>query len=104
MDRATAHEKVNYEDTGTTYGMYFLRDELGCENHGVTIVDADPGWEGPEHEHDDEDHEEVCVLVEGEATIAVGSEDVTTESGDAVRVPPVRRDRSRTATPKASSC
>jgi quercetin dioxygenase-like cupin family protein len=82
-----AHEKVNYEETETTYGMHFLRDPLGCEDHGMTVIDADPGWEGPEHEHD-EDHEEVYVLVEGEATITVNGEGVSMSAGDAVRVSP----------------
>ncbi|PSP72347.1 cupin [Halobacteriales archaeon QS_3_64_16] len=82
-----SHSKVNYEETDTTYGMHFLRDSLGCEDHGVTVVDAEPGWEGPEHEHD-EDHEEVYFLVEGEATITVDGEDVSMSTGDAVRVSP----------------
>ena len=82
-----AHEKVNYEETETTYGMHFLRDPLGCENHGMTVIDADPDREGPEHEHD-EDHEEVYVLVEGEATITVNGEDISMSAGDAVRVSP----------------
>ena len=82
-----AHEKVNYEETETTYGIHFLRDPLGCENHGMTVIDADPDREGPEHEHD-EDHEEVYVLVEGEATITVNGEDISMSAGDAVRVSP----------------
>jgi mannose-6-phosphate isomerase-like protein (cupin superfamily) len=82
-----SHSKVNYEDTGSKYGMHFLRDELGCEHHGLTVVDAEPGWEGPEHDHD-EDHEEVYFLVEGEATITVDGEEVAMETGDAVRVSP----------------
>ena len=42
-----SHSKVNYEETETTYEMHFLRDPLDCENHGLTVVDADPGWEAP---------------------------------------------------------
>jgi mannose-6-phosphate isomerase-like protein (cupin superfamily) len=80
------YNKVNYEETESSYGMHFLRDELGCEDHGVTVVDAEPGWENPEHEHDDESHEEVYFLVEGTATITVDGEDVTMDAGDAVRV------------------
>ena len=83
-----SYSKVNYEETGTSYGMHFLRDELDCEDHGISVVDADPGWEGPEHDHSDENHEEVYFLVEGEATVTVDDEDVSLEGGDAVRVPP----------------
>ena len=83
-----SHTKVNYEETETTHGMNFLREPLDCEGHGVTVVDAEPGWEGLEHEHGDEGHEEVYLLVEGEATITVEGEDLSLESGDAVRVSP----------------
>ncbi|WP_435076143.1 cupin domain-containing protein [Halococcus sp. AFM35] len=75
-----SHTKVNYEETETTHGMNFLREPLDCEGHGVTVVDAEPGWEGLEHEHGDEGHEEVYLLVEGE--------ELSLESGDAVRVSP----------------
>lgn len=54
----------------------------------MTVVDAEPGWEVPEHEHGEQDHEEVYLLVEGEATIAVDGEELSLESGDAVRVAP----------------
>ena len=83
-----SYSKVNYEETGTSHGMHFLRDELGCKDHGVTIVDAEPGWEGPEHEHGEEDHEEVYFLVEGEATVTIDGEEISLAPGDAVRVPP----------------
>jgi mannose-6-phosphate isomerase-like protein (cupin superfamily) len=83
-----SHTKVNYEETESTYGMNLLREPLDCENHGVTVVDAEPGWEGPEHEHGEQDHEEVYLLVEGEATITVEGEELALESGDAVRVAP----------------
>lgn len=83
-----AYNKVNYETTEANSGMHFLRDPLDCEDHGVTVVDAEPGWEGPEHEHSENDHEEVYLLVDGEATITIDGEDVPVEAGDAVRIPP----------------
>jgi mannose-6-phosphate isomerase-like protein (cupin superfamily) len=83
-----SHSKVNYEETDTKYGMHFLRDELGCEDHGFTVVDAEPGWEGPEHEHGDQDHEEVYFVVDGEATITVDGENVDMQTGDALRISP----------------
>jgi hypothetical protein len=42
-----SYEKANYDETETNYGMHFLHDPLGCEDHGVTVVDAELGWEGP---------------------------------------------------------
>lgn len=83
-----SYSKVNYEQTETQYGMHFLREPLDCEDHGLTVVDAEPGWESPEHEHGEEDHEEVYLLVEGEATITIDGEDVSLGAGDAVRVSP----------------
>jgi len=47
-----------------------------------------PNWEGKPHDHAGDGQEEVYVLVEGSATVAVEGEDVHLESGDAVRVDP----------------
>lgn len=69
-------------------GMYFLRDALDCEALGVTVVEADDGWEGMEHDHADEGHEEVYLLARGSATLAVEGEDHDLSEGDAVRVAP----------------
>jgi len=67
-------------------GMYFLRDALDCEELGVTVVEADDGWEGMEHDHADTGHEEVYVLLHGAATLTVDGEAVELAPGDAVRV------------------
>jgi len=69
-------------------GMHFLRGALDCENLGVTVVDADEGWDGMEHNHADGDHEEVYVLVSGGGSLTVEGEELALESGDAVRVAP----------------
>jgi mannose-6-phosphate isomerase-like protein (cupin superfamily) len=41
-----------------------------------------------EHDHDEQAHEEVYVLLEGEGTFTVDGETFTVEAGDAVRVDP----------------
>jgi mannose-6-phosphate isomerase-like protein (cupin superfamily) len=69
-------------------GMHFLRDALDCENLGVTVLDAGADWEGMEHDHADQDHEEVYVLLSGSGQITVDGETVSLEAGDAVRVAP----------------
>ena len=69
-------------------GMHFLRNALDCENLGVTVLDAGPGWEGMEHVHTDQDHEEVYVLLEGSGELTVDGETVSLAAGDAVRVDP----------------
>jgi len=68
-------------------GMRFLRDPLDCENLGVTLLDADPGWTGKEHDHAEDGQEEVYVLVEGSATVTVDGEDVELGAGEALRLP-----------------
>jgi quercetin dioxygenase-like cupin family protein len=79
---ATAYDDVEPRAPG----MYFLRDALGCENLGVTVVEADDGWEGMEHDHGDAGQEEVYVLLHGAATLTVDGEPVELAPGDAVRV------------------
>ena len=84
-----SYTKVNYENVEPTAdAMHFLRDPLECDRVGVTVVDCAPGWEGKPHDHADEDHEEVYLLVDGEATVTVDDEDVPMEAGDAVRLAP----------------
>ncbi|MBZ6494969.1 cupin domain-containing protein [Natrinema longum] len=82
------YTKVNYHDADDRNGMYFLRDELDCENMGVTVVECDPGWEGKEHAHEEEGHEEVYLLMEGEATVTVEDESIEMNPGDAIRIAP----------------
>ena len=69
-------------------GMYFLRDALDCTELGVTVVEGDADWDGMEHDHADAGHEEVYLLVEGDATLEVDGETVSLTAGDAVRVDP----------------
>jgi quercetin dioxygenase-like cupin family protein len=80
---------ANYADVESVGGgLHFLRDALGCENLGISVIDADPGWEGKPHDHAESDHEEVYLLVEGTATVHVGDDTVTMTRGDAIRVAP----------------
>jgi mannose-6-phosphate isomerase-like protein (cupin superfamily) len=84
-----SYTKVNYADVEPKVeGMHFLRDALGCENLGLTVVDCDANWTGMEHDHGDRGHEEVYYLVEGEATLHVDGDEVAMDPGDAVRVSP----------------
>ncbi|QKQ98486.1 cupin domain-containing protein [Candidatus Nanohaloarchaea archaeon] len=82
-----SYSKANYRNVGAEGGaLHFLRDELDCENLGITVIDAEPGWEGMEHDHADEGQEEVYLLTEGQAAIEVDNEVVQLEEGDAIRV------------------
>lgn len=81
------YTKANYADVDPMLdAMYFLQDELEVEHFGITVVECEPGWSGREHDHADQTHEEVYLLVDGEATVTVESEDVEMEAGDAIRI------------------
>lgn len=82
-------ETINIDDIDVQMGaMKRLREGLETQAVGLTIVDADPGWVGPEHDHADSDHEEVYLLLEGEASVTVEGETIDLEPGDAVRLDP----------------
>lgn len=84
-----AYEKVNYQNVESVAdGLHFLRDPLGCEQFGISVLECEPGWTGKEHAHVDREHEEVYLLVDGSATVTVNDEEVQMEGGDAIRLPP----------------
>lgn len=82
------YTKVNYADVDQVgNAMHFLRDPLETEQVGVTVVRCDPGWNSREHDHTDNGHEEVYVLIEGRATVVVDGDRVEMETGDALWIP-----------------
>lgn len=82
-----SYSKANYEDVEAKGGaLHFLRDELNCENLGLTVIDAEKGWEGLEHDHEEDEQEEVYLVVEGKITAEIDGEKVSLGEGDAVRV------------------
>ena len=84
-----SYTKASYEDgEEKAPRMYFLRDELDCENLGFTVVDVGADWSGMEHDHADGGHEEVYYLVDGAGSITIDGDDVSLSPGDAVRVAP----------------
>lgn len=84
-----AYDTTSYDDVEPRApGMYFLRDALDCDNLGVTVLDANAGWEGKAHDHAHDDQEEVYLLLEGSGTLTVEDEEIALSPGDAVRVDP----------------
>ncbi|WP_248517245.1 cupin domain-containing protein [Salinarchaeum laminariae] len=82
-----SYDTVNYETVEPAApGMHFLRDPLDAENLGVTVLDAEEGWEGMEHDHAEDGQEEIYVLLSGAATVTIDGEDVDLDAGDAVRI------------------
>lgn len=84
-----SYTKVNYEDVDqVSNAMHFLSEPLETEQVGVTIARCDPGWNSRPHDHTENGHEEVYVLIEGEATVVVDGESVEIETGDALWIAP----------------
>ncbi|ELZ14502.1 cupin [Haloterrigena salina JCM 13891] len=83
------YRKVNYEDVEqVSSAMHFLSDPLETEQVGVTVARCDPGWNSKPHDHTENGHEEVYVLIEGNATVIIDDEPVAMETGDALWIPP----------------
>ncbi|MFA9501356.1 cupin domain-containing protein [Natrinema thermotolerans] len=83
------YRKVNYEEVEeVSSAMHFLSDPLETEQVGVTVARCDPGWNSKPHDHTDNGHEEVYVLIEGAATVVVDDDPVAMETGDALWLPP----------------
>jgi mannose-6-phosphate isomerase-like protein (cupin superfamily) len=82
------YTKTNYTNEESKNGLYFLRNALECEQHGVSVIDVEDGREGPAHDHAADGQEEVYLLLEGVASLTVGDDELDLEPGDAVRVDP----------------
>ncbi|MDY6770505.1 MAG: cupin domain-containing protein [Candidatus Nanohaloarchaea archaeon] len=94
-----SYTRRNYEEVNDTNGLHFMRDALKADNLGFTVLETDEGWEGKEHDHADEGHEEIYFLVEGDATLDIDGDTVWLEEGDAVRVDPGSTRQLRTPEP-----
>jgi mannose-6-phosphate isomerase-like protein (cupin superfamily) len=82
-----SYTRVEYEDVEPVGGgLRFLREPLGCEQLGISVLDCEPGWSGKPHDHGDQQQEEVYFLVEGAATITIDDEAVPLEAGEAIRI------------------
>ena len=83
------YRKVNYAEVEPVAdAMHFLGEPLESEQLGVTMVRCNPGWRGMKHDHRDNQHEEVYVLIDGGAEVVIDGETVSMEPGDAIWIPP----------------
>lgn len=67
-------------------GMWFLKDELGCEELGLTVLELEPGAKGKEHDHGPDGQEEVYYVVSGTIDVDLGDETVTLGPEEAIRL------------------
>jgi len=84
-----SYDRANYAEVEPLApGMHFLREELACQKLGLTVLDADEGWEGLEHDHAEDGEEELYLLVDGSCHLTVDGEQLSLDAGDVVRVDP----------------
>ncbi|ELY47618.1 cupin domain-containing protein [Natronorubrum sulfidifaciens] len=71
-------------------GMWFLKDELGTDHLGVSILELEPGGKGKAHDETESGQEEIYYVVAGTAEIELrdGDETVVLEEDDLIRLDP----------------
>jgi quercetin dioxygenase-like cupin family protein len=71
---------------------HLARKSLGISSFGMNVVDIGPGGGIPEHDETERDHEELFVVIDGEATAVIDGMEHPAPRGTFVRVAPeVRR-------------
>lgn len=69
-------------------GMWFLRDALGTDELGVTVMELEPGARGKEHDHATDGQEEVYVCVAGAVEVDCDGESVPLPADEALWLSP----------------
>ena len=65
------------------------REALGVSAWGMSVIELDPGCSGyPTHDHADDGHEEVYVVLKGSIVLVVDGDERTLHEGALVRVGP----------------
>lgn len=83
-----------YAGPGAIEGIRFraVRDALGVSSLGMNVLELDPACAGhPMHDHADDDHEEVYLVLAGSVLLLVGRGEHELTVGDMVRVAPAER-------------
>lgn len=83
------------QSPGVPVGLFrYAGKGLGVQAWGMNVLTLPPGWERyPEHDHGDDGHEEVYVILRGAATLHVGQQRIELAEGSFARVGPSERRR-----------
>jgi uncharacterized cupin superfamily protein len=66
-----------------------VRQALGVSSWGMNVIELDPGTSGyPEHDHDNDGHEEVYLVLRGQAVLVADGVEQPVREGQFVAVPP----------------
>jgi uncharacterized cupin superfamily protein len=77
------------EELERAYGKWVLvRRSLGVSSFGLNAVELPPGESIPEHDETGRGHEEVFLVLEGEATIVVDGVEHALRTGSFARLAP----------------
>ncbi len=80
------------EDLERAYGKWVLvRRSLGISTFGINAVELPPGDSIPEHDETGRMHEEVFLVLDGDATLVVDGVDHPLRRGSFARLAPERR-------------
>jgi uncharacterized cupin superfamily protein len=71
---------------GATWRL--ARKTLGAESFGFNVVDIEAGGQIPEHNHAEEDQEEVFIILEGQGTIVTDGTEHDAPAGTFCRFAP----------------
>lgn len=88
VTQKTAVDSVVDEEYG---GMWFLRDELGADVLGFTVLELEPGGKGKEHDETASGQEEIYYVVEGTVDVELADETVTLTRDEVIRLDPSER-------------
>jgi uncharacterized cupin superfamily protein len=80
------------EDLERAYGKWVLvRRSLGIGSFGINAVELPPGQSIPEHDESGRAHEEVFLVLDGDAIMVVEGVDHPLRRGSYARLDPARR-------------
>jgi uncharacterized cupin superfamily protein len=84
-----AHAIVNAEDVEAQGGKFrALTGPLNVEGFAINRLELQPGESAPDHNHREDDEEEVYAIVSGSGTLRVDDEEISLRPGDFVRCSP----------------
>lgn len=76
------------DECETTGAWHLVRRTLGVDSFGINVVEVAPGSEIPAHDEIDRDQEEVFLVLDGNAVLAIDGDDHDVGAGTFARIDP----------------